>query len=515
MINERPAQAVIDAGEALAQYIREATNNIGFTRRILGIQQEQENMAINFGPQRRNGNLPPFEQLQQGNEARARNVGIPPPTVSINISPTQAYTLTPGTHTLTGNFDHVFRDIYVQDSPQSIRRQTADHWTRTVEHARVRQEKKNRQAIYIEWFLRNSRATEGELNSPIHYFRKQKKSIEVDLLNAIADGIALNTKTTIFDPKTYQVKLFGHTIATIDRDTYRLVTVHLSSDIARVELFRHRLRQLGARCLKIKNENRFYYAKDSYEVVVPGKVIEIPYSCNIICLPKTLYKKSLIELPRQRTLDFIDEWEILEAFEGGIMGYPLRIFVKQCEHGMMFKGALEVNYSFNNRKISSLEETVILGNEHLAKDKIKSTITTLKANLNLALAQCIKEYEKELAMKYSGVTGQSFAIPNYQFTGTITGNPTNTITWNNSWFTIPNGTPYTGGGGGMNMGGGRGGGGGTGNLAGGVGGRGGNAQVGDITVTGETIVSIVRDPSGNIIETWLHPQTGITTQYRR
>jgi hypothetical protein len=158
--------------------------------------------------------------------------------------------------------------------------------------------KRQLRAKYKDWVQGNREATGPELNSNYFNFSifQSKKSLEIQLLKAIAEKAHYQTKTTEYRPVDNCVYLYGRRIAKLNED-FEITKVCQPIDFAtkRINLFRHRLRQLGLRCLYYNGDTRLYLG-DNYISMVPGTVYSIPYAFRKLCLPRAWMEKVKVEL---------------------------------------------------------------------------------------------------------------------------------------------------------------------------------------------------------------------------
>lgn len=435
----------------------------GFTRRMLRRIQEEQQMATNAPPRRR-GNMPPFEQLQQSREARQQNVRSVNPEVSatnLNNSIGQHINIPINNiWSYSDSFDYNrftdyglslssnVNELTVQRVREEQIRQLELYMAEEARRQKRREEKQKLIALYDSWARRNVYAKQTDINTSMGYFRKQKKSIEVELLECISSGKPLNTKTTRFDPDRYTVSLFGHQIAQLDSETYKVISVTFPKEIANTKLFRHRLRQLGIHCLLKRGETRLYYAHEKYIAIKPGQTQIIPDWSNLIVLPKEMYKKSIIEIPRQLSLGFDDGWKLLSVPETYIDTHNFLVHTREDARGIMIRGSAYVNMEEYSVRDHVISYTMIASYKELSSIRIKSIISTLVEKVRKQVRSFIdSKYIEKLTLDMSSNTNKFYSWQ----TDVWNQSTTTASTWTVSTTTNPDSTVYergTAGGGG-------------------------------------------------------------------
>lgn len=158
--------------------------------------------------------------------------------------------------------------------------------------------------VYKEWSDKNTCVKAKELNSNYGYFKRQNwtHSLEVLLLEAIARKEYLKTKTTEHDPNRNTVKFLDSEILVYNPISFRVESICLPSFATKAEndLVRHRLRQLGVRCKRIKGNVRIYKNETDYVIVRPFEVYNFPTTHNVYCLPPLWRARVCFSLPAQQ-----------------------------------------------------------------------------------------------------------------------------------------------------------------------------------------------------------------------
>jgi hypothetical protein len=300
----------------------------------------------------------PFQNLRDREESLRRNRGEPEQIIPVSPVRNNGIIWSSG---LVGNIqsnpDITFQQLYTQDpAPQEdinmrlheyqqqvINQVQGVQWQDelrglyTNPNSRSRPYKAPRPNPFLKeyeaWKLLNRIAKKDDLNSKLRPFKLQSlKSIELVLLNAIASGQSLKTKTTEFNASDFTVKLHNELIAKIDKDSFAVTEIRkpaVFTEDKQVNLFRLRLRQLGLRCVVIKKKDRLYLNEKEYVILTPGKELEIPAACQKNCLPVNIQKKNIaFEDAVQLTLDLggID-YERVELREYDWTQHPYACFI--------------------------------------------------------------------------------------------------------------------------------------------------------------------------------------------
>lgn len=205
--------------------------------------------------------------------------------------------------------------------------------------------------LYKIWDYKSTSALACDVNTSYGYYKRQRKSIEFELLEAICNGNAFKTKTTEYKPGVIgRIYLLDKLIVEIDTASYRICKIILPDTFTggrRISnLFRLRLRQLGVRCLSIKNNNRLFLDKNYYVFIKPGQEVNIPENYKLICLPDRWLKKAIVEIhPQQIPLDLahpdfpteIQESQELKQFVTLFRWYRIRYFARLVSHGLVIR----------------------------------------------------------------------------------------------------------------------------------------------------------------------------------
>lgn len=206
-------------------------------------------------------------------------------------------------------------------------------------------------AIYKKWEQRNKYVKARELNTSYGNFKKQSKfSIEVLLLEAIANRKLFKTKTTEYDPNTNSVFLLNQLILRFNPLSFRVENIHFPTLLSDREeaLFRHRLRQLGVRCLKIKRNTRIYLDSNYYKIIKQGEILDLSSVAPIYCLPQTWQDRSYFELPSYQ-YDLFGGRHIVELkqFEYNKSGYKCSFSLEMTGNSLTVAAKAEFGENLN------------------------------------------------------------------------------------------------------------------------------------------------------------------------
>jgi hypothetical protein len=190
----------------------------------------------------------------------------------------------------------------VRSAKEAAEKRERDLEERAYQQRKRKEEKESIKKRYKEWIERNKGATASELNSDFFNFRmfQSRKSLEFQLLKAIAEKAEYNTQTTSYDPVDGYMYLYTKRIAKINSN-FEVTKVCLPIDFVdplhtdNINLFRHRLRQIGLRCLYYNGATRLCLGR-SYITLEPGVVYTIPASFRKPCLPPAWLEKLKVEL---------------------------------------------------------------------------------------------------------------------------------------------------------------------------------------------------------------------------
>jgi hypothetical protein len=244
--------------------------------------------------------MPPFEQLEQRNRAIRNNLGLAEPS-------------------------SLYQQLVV-DPPSSI----ANIWANTLDFGSSLNPEdtfiisnssgSRRRNLYPEWTRKNSEASPQHLNSNYYYFQHQSKcskSLEILLLEAIANNKEFKTKTTWYRPHSKEIWFLNNPIAWLDKD-YQIRKVRLPELKTKenADLFRHRLRQLGLKCLATKRGTVLHLPQGYVVPLIVNETVYIPAGSRKCCLPIFWKSKAILEIPNQAQLPLNHQllWEDLPGY---------------------------------------------------------------------------------------------------------------------------------------------------------------------------------------------------------